>query len=205
VSSAAGKGRVCVVDDDSAVRDALKTILEDSGYEVLALGSSQEFLDSLDEGSEPACILSDVRMPEMSGLDLLKMLSARGMRSPIILITGFADVPMAVGAMKAGAADFIEKPFTADRITSAVAAALDRSTNGEGPNAAEQVRRRVAALTQREQEIMALLVTGHSNKSAARELSISPRTVEVHRARVMQKMEARNLAELVRMSVLISR
>jgi two-component system response regulator FixJ len=127
------------------------------------------------------------------------------MKSPIILITGFADVPMAVEAMKAGAADFIEKPFAVDHIVSAVAAALDRSTNGEGPDAAERVRRRLAALTQREQEIMTLLVTGHSNKSAARELSISPRTVEVHRARVMQKMEARNLAELVRMSVLINR
>jgi two-component system response regulator FixJ len=205
VSDASDKARICVVDDDAAVRDALRTILEDSGYEVAALGSSVAFLDSLSGGAEPACILSDVRMPEMSGLDLLKTLSTRGMKSPIILITGFADVPMAVEAMKAGAADFIEKPFTAERITSAVAAALDRASNSEGPEAVEQVRQRLAALTQREQEIMALLVTGHSNKSAARELAISPRTVEVHRARVMQKMEAKNLAELVRMSVMINR
>lgn len=205
VNDASGKARVCVVDDDAAVRDALRTILEDSGYEVAALGSSVEFLDSLSVGAEPSCILSDVRMPEMSGLELLKTLSTRGIKSPIILITGFADVPMAVEAMKAGAADFIEKPFTADRITSAVSAALDRASNADGPEAVEQVRQRLAVLTQREQEIMALLVTGHSNKSAARELSISPRTVEVHRARVMQKMEAKNLAELVRMSVMINR
>jgi len=205
VSEAANKARICVVDDDSAVRDALKTILEDSGYEVAALGSSEEFLDSLNGGQEPACILSDVRMPEMSGLELLKTLSTRRMKSPIILITGFADVPMAVEAMKAGAADFIEKPFTADRIKSAVVAALDRSASGDGPEAADRVHQRLSALTERELEIMTLLVTGHSNKSAARELSISPRTVEVHRARVMQKMEARNLAELVRMSVLINR
>jgi len=205
VSDAADKTRVCVVDDDAAVRDALRTILEDAGYEVAASGSSVEFLDTLAGGPEPACILSDVRMPEMSGLELLRTLSTRGMKCPIILITGFADVPMAVEAMKAGAADFIEKPFTGDRIASAVATALDRAANTEGPEAAEQVRTRLGALTQREQEIMNLLVTGHSNKSAARELSISPRTVEVHRARVMQKMEARNLAELVRMSVLINR
>lgn len=205
MSDAADKTRVCVVDDDAAVRDALCTILEDAGYAVAASGSSVEFLDTLSGGSEPACILSDVRMPEMSGLELLKTLSTRGMKCPIILITGFADVPMAVEAMKAGAADFIEKPFTGDRIASAVAAALDRAANTEGPEAAEQVRTRIGTLTQREQEIMSLLVTGHSNKSAARELSISPRTVEVHRARVMQKMEARNLAELVRMSVLINR
>jgi two-component system response regulator FixJ len=205
VSDAADKSRVCVVDDDAAVRDALRTILEDAGYEVAASGSSVEFLDSLTAGIEPACILSDVRMPEMSGLDLLKTLSTRGMKSPIILITGFADVPMAVDAMKAGAADFIEKPFTADRITSAVAIALERSAGNDGPEVAEQVHQRLGSLTQREREIMNLLVTGHSNKSAARELSISPRTVEVHRARVMQKMEARNLAELVRMSVLINR
>ena len=205
MSDGNSKARVCVVDDDASVRDALHTILQDVGYDVAALDSSVAFLESLAAGPEPSCILSDVRMPEMSGLDLLKTLSNRGIKAPIILITGFADVPMAVEAMKAGAADFIEKPFAPDRIVSAVAAALERSSTSDGPEAAELVRRRLSALTKREQEIMALLVTGHSNKSAARELSISPRTIEVHRARVMQKMEARNLAELVRMSVLINR
>jgi len=197
--------RVSVVDDDVSVRDALNTILVDEGYDVIALDSSVAFLDSLAAGPEPSCILSDVRMPEMSGLELLKTLSNRGIKVPIILITGFADVPMAVEAMKAGAADFIEKPFSPHRIVSAVASALERASGAEGPEAADPVRRRLGALTKREQEIMELLVTGHSNKSAARELSISPRTIEVHRARVMQKMEAKNLAELVRMSVLINR
>jgi two-component system response regulator FixJ len=205
VNSAQTKARVCVVDDDEAVRAALKAILEDEGYEVSALGSSKEFLDGLASGDEPMCILSDVRMPQMSGLDLLKAIGGRGLKAPVILITGFADVPMAVEAMKNGAVDFIEKPFTDDRIISAVSTALDQATHGEGPEAADRVRQRVGGLTKREQEIMNLLVTGHSNKSAARHLSISPRTVEVHRARIMQKMEARNLAELVRMSVLINR
>jgi two-component system response regulator FixJ len=205
VNSQAPKARVCVVDDDEAVRDALKLILEGESYEVTALGSSKEFLDGLAAGDEPACILSDVRMPQMSGLDLLKAIGGRGLKVPVILITGFADVPMAVEAMKNGAIDFIEKPFTDDRIISAVSTALNRASHGEGPEAADQVRQRVGGLTKREQEIMNLLVTGHSNKSAARHLSISPRTVEVHRARIMQKMEAKNLAELVRMSVLINR
>jgi two-component system response regulator FixJ len=205
VNSQAPKARVCVVDDDEAVRDALKLILEGEGYDVTSLGSSKEFLDGLAAGDEPACILSDVRMPQMSGLDLLKAVGGRGLKAPVILITGFADVPMAVEAMKNGAVDFIEKPFTDDRIISAVSVALNQATHGEGPEAADQVRQRVGGLTKREQEIMNLLVTGHSNKSAARHLSISPRTVEVHRARIMQKMEAKNLAELVRMSVLINR
>jgi two-component system response regulator FixJ len=205
VSDQGLKVRVCVVDDDEAVRDALKTILEDEGYDVASLGSSKEFLDGLAAGDEPACILSDVRMPQMSGIDLLKTLGTRGLKTPIILITGFADVPMAVEAMKNGAVDFIEKPFTDERITSAVASALDRTGRSEGPEAADQVHHRINSLTKREQEIMTLLVTGHSNKSAARQLNISPRTVEVHRARIMQKMEAKNLAELVRMSVLINR
>jgi two-component system response regulator FixJ len=196
---------VFVVDDDGAVRDALKTILEDEGYETVSLASSKEFLDALESGEEPACILADVRMPQMSGLDLLKTMSARGVKVPMILITGFGDIPMAVEAMKAGAADFIEKPFTDDRITSAVQTALDNAVRVEGPEMAEQVRQKMATLTRREQEIMSLLVTGHSNKSAARELSISPRTVEVHRARIMQKMDAKNLAELVRMSVRLDR
>ena len=199
------KARVFVVDDDGAVRDALKTILEDEGYETVSLASSKEFLDALESGEEPACILADVRMPQMSGLDLLKTMGARGIKVPMILITGFGDIPMAVEAMKAGAADFIEKPFTDDRITSAVATALDNAARVEGPEMAEQVRQKMSSLTKREQEIMSLLVTGHSNKSAARELSISPRTVEVHRARIMQKMDAKNLAELVRMSVQLDR
>lgn len=199
------KARLCVVDDDEAVRDALKVILEGEGYDVAALGSSTEFLDALASGEEPACILADVRMPQMSGLELLKTLGTKGLKIPTILVTGFADVPMAVEAMKNGAVDFIEKPFTNDRIISAVAIALDQAVHTEGPEAADQVHQRIGSLTKREQEIMSLLVTGHSNKSAARQLSISPRTVEVHRARIMQKMEAKNLAELVRMSVLINR
>jgi len=205
VSTEGLKARLCVVDDDEAVRDALKVILEGEGYDVAALGSSTEFLDALASGEEPACILADVRMPQMSGLELLKTLGTKGLKIPTILVTGFADVPMAVEAMKNGAVDFIEKPFTNDRIISAVAIALDQAVHTEGPEAADQVHQRIGSLTKREQEIMSLLVTGHSNKSAARQLSISPRTVEVHRARIMQKMEAKNLAELVRMSVLINR
>ena len=196
--------QVFVVDDDDAVRDSLAFLLKSSGYQVDAYASAIEAMAGMMTAAS-GCVVTDVRMPGMSGVDLLRELRARPHPLPVIVITGHGDVALAVEAMKAGAADFIEKPFTADRIMTAVAAALDRAANTEGPEAAEQVHQRVAGLTQREQEIMALLVTGHSNKSAARELSISPRTVEVHRARVMQKMEAKNLAELVRMSVLINR
>ena len=189
---------ICVVDDDAAIRDVLTVILEDEGYDVISAASSGAFLDHLSAGVWPRCVLCDVRMPEMNGLDLLRDLSMRRIGIPMILITGFGDVDMAVEAMKIGAADFIEKPFNADRIVAAIEAALGRvDTHDKGPSI-DELQRRLASLTSRELEVAKRVALGGSNKSIARELNLSPRTIEVHRARVMHKMNASNLADLVR-------
>jgi two-component system response regulator FixJ len=189
---------ICVVDDDAAIREVLTVILEDEGYDVISAASCGIFLDHLSSGIWPRCVLCDVRMPEMNGIDLLKDLSTRRLGIPMILITGFGDVEMAVEAMKIGAADFIEKPFNADRIVSAIEAAVARvETRDNGPPI-DELQRRLASLTARELEVAERVAVGGSNKSIARELDVSPRTIEVHRSRVMNKMNANNLADLVR-------
>src|SRR5262249_40186881 len=163
--------------------------------DVVSAASSGAFLHHLSSGLRPRCVLCDVRMPEMNGIDLLKDLSTRRLGIPMILITGFADVDMAVQAMKIGAADFIEKPFNVDRIVSAIESAVGRvEARDDGPPL-DDLQRRLASLTAREFEVAKLVAAGGSNKSIARELNVSPRTVEVHRARVMSKMDANNLAD----------
>jgi two-component system response regulator FixJ len=182
---------VCIVDDDELVRDVLKDIFETEGQTVGAFSSSAAFLDHLASGAHPSCVLCDVRMPEMDGLALLREVSARNLGIPFIMVTGYGEVDLAVEAMKIGAVDFIEKPFNAEQIIAAVNYVLKRPGS-------THTRERLAALTPREREIAALLAKGGTNKSIARDAGCSPRTVEVHRARIMEKMNAKSLAELVR-------
>lgn len=194
-------GMVHVIDDDEGVRDSLRMLLEAAGFEVQAYGSAEDFLEHAD--TAPAgCVVTDVRMPQMSGLDLLHRLADRRARFPVIVLTGEADVPMAVEALKAGALDFIQKPYPADTILSAVTQA-QRRLNVESDRSSRRAERaqRLAALSAREREVLAGVLKGFSNKEIARDLTISPRTVEAYRANLMMKMGADSLSELVRMAL----
>ena len=188
---------VQVVDDDEAVRDSLQLLLEAAGYRARAWSSGPALLRA--PAIEPGCIVIDVRMPEMDGVTLLARLRERGIRHPVIIMTGHADVPLAVRAMRAGAIDFIEKPFSDQVILQAVRDALAQGVNG-APASADAAAR-LATLTPREHEVLRALIAGLPNKSIAYDLGISARTVEIHRARVMEKMHARSLSELVRLGL----
>lgn len=188
-------GTVVVVDDDDAVRDSLQILLESAGFTVEAFASPVEFLAS-PAPAEAGCLLVDVRMPEMDGIQVQETLNAGNSQLPVIVMTGHADVPLAVRAMKAGAVDFVEKPFDDEAIIETVRRALQLR-----PAANPEVAQRIAQLTPREREVLEGLVAGHANKVIAYELDISPRTVEIHRARVMEKMQARSLSQLVRMAL----
>lgn len=192
---------VHVVDDDMAIRDALVLLLEAAGHHARAHADAAQFLSVLDP-AQPGCVLADVRMPGMSGLELQRHLKDQGVDLPVIIITGHADVAMAVQALKAGAADFIEKPFDEDVLLASVNRALDTGARvfRERRHLAD-VQARAAGLTPREREVMDLVVKGLPNKAVAVELSISARTVEIHRARVMEKMAANSLSDLVRMAL----
>jgi two-component system, LuxR family, response regulator FixJ len=190
---------VHVVDDDDAMRESLATLLEDAGHPVRAYASAEAFL-AAGGARDGGCVVSDVRMPGMDGLALLRHLRASGSACPLILITAHGDVPLAVAAMKAGAVDFIEKPFEAEALLSAVQAGLrQRRGNTAEADPGEAARRRLEVLTPREAEVLERLIAGESNKVAAATLGISPRTVEFHRARVMEKTGARGLPDLVRL------
>ena len=192
---------VFVVDDDEAVRDSLMALLDAVGLKAEGYGSAQDFLDAYDT-SQPGCLVLDVRMPGMSGLALQKKLTASQFRVPVIIITGHGDIPMAVEAMKAGAVDFIEKPFRQDALLDGIRRALAQcapAPRGEATSA--ELIERFAQLTPRERDVLERLVIGEPNKVIAFKLGISPRTVEIHRARVMAKMEARSLSQLVRMAL----
>lgn len=202
---------VFIVDDDDAVRDSLQILLECAGFRVESFGSPSAFLGS-DAPRRAGCLLVDVRMPEMSGLEVQERLAEAGHALPVIVMTGHADVPLAVRAMKAGAVDFVEKPFDDDALIRGVRAALARRQPDAVPEPAPappppaespppELLSRLAALTPRERDVLQGLVDGQSNKVIAFELSISPRTVEIHRARVMEKMQANSLPHLVRMAV----
>lgn len=191
---------VHVVDDDPAVRDALRMLLEAAGHVVKAYPDAEHFVADGMTMPGPGCVVSDVRMPGMSGLDLLRVLQDRGIELPLIVITGHADVSMAVQALKEGAADFIEKPFDDSIFLSAVAKALARCERLlTERRRLDGIDERANSLTPREYEVMVLIAQGLSNKAAAAELGISVRTVEIHRARVMEKMAADSLSALVRM------
>lgn len=190
---------VSVVDDDAGVRDSIRLLLESANYAVKAFGSARQFLD---EKHAAACLIADIRMPEMDGLELQQEIVRRGSGLPVIIITGHGDVPLAVRAMKAGAVDFIEKPFDDELLLSSVQRAIEigRKTRGAAAEAAA-AERLLALLTPRERTVLEQLVIGRSNKVAAYELGISPRTVEIHRAHIMDKMNARSLSDLVRISL----
>jgi two-component system, LuxR family, response regulator FixJ len=201
--SEGGQGRqIFVVDDDDAVRDSLDALLSHRGFTVNTFGSSTVFLERIGELAGRACLLLDIRMPGMDGLEVLSRVVARKLPLAIVMITGHADVPTAVRAMKTGAVDFIEKPFTQDTILVAVSKAFD-SLDDVQPSSAEvqQIAERIESLSPRERDVLGRLVDGLTNKEIARELDISPRTVEVYRAGVMDKMAARNLSALVKMGL----
>jgi two-component system, LuxR family, response regulator FixJ len=193
---------VHIIDDDEAVRESLGFLLETADFQVRTYDSAIAFLERLPT-VEPGCIITDVRMPEMSGLELVKRLAELGVDLPVIVITGHGDVPLAVEAMKSGVADFIEKPFDDAAILAALRSALDQD-DGAGKGAERMAfGQRVAALSSRERQVLSGLVAGHANKVIANQLGISPRTVEVYRANVMTKMQASSLSELVRMALVV--
>jgi two-component system response regulator FixJ len=189
---------VVIIDDDEAVLDSLRVLLEAEGFDVQTFERASTFLQRF-EGKLPRCLVTDVRMPGMDGLELLQALSARGPLPPVIVITGHGEVPMAVQAMKLGARDFLEKPFDPNALLASVRDALTTPARLAATTDPD-IHRRLELLTPREREVLEQLVIGRSNKGIARELAISPRTVEIHRARVMEKMRAQSLSQLVRMT-----
>ncbi|HEX8533815.1 MAG TPA: response regulator FixJ [Allosphingosinicella sp.] len=190
---------VHVIDDDDSAREALAFLIDCAGMQVRSYSSAVQFLDSVPH-MEHGCIVTDVRMPEMSGVELVDRLKALKIPDPVIVVTGHADVPMAIQAMKAGVSDFLEKPFSDDAILNAIRSALARRSGREEADAErEAIKTRMATLSQREKEVLDGLVEGHANKVIAFDLNISARTVEVYRANVMTKMNAGSLSELVRM------
>ncbi|MEZ6024047.1 MAG: response regulator FixJ [Hyphomonadaceae bacterium] len=192
---------VHIVDDDAPMRDSLSFLLDAEGLANRTYESAGPLLARLD-ALEPGCIITDIRMPEMNGLELVQALKHRGAPHPVIVLTGHADVSLAVQAMKAGVVDFLEKPFEDGALLRAVRAALSAG-EGEAERAKERadISERVAQLTAREREVFDAVVAGESNKAAALKLGISPRTVEIYRANVMTKMQANSLSELVRMAL----
>lgn len=193
--------RVHIVDDDEAMRDSLKWLLESRGLKVELYESGEAFLQAYDS-SFCGCLVLDIRMPGMSGLDLYEQLQARSSTLPVIFITGHGDVPMAVSALKKGAADFIEKPFNDQEMLRLIQSCLEQDRNAAARRAeSASVAQRLDRLTQREREVLQLVVAGKLNKQIADELGISIKTVEVHRSRVMQKTGTNSVAELVQLTL----
>jgi two-component system response regulator FixJ len=191
---------VFVVDDDADIRDSIRELLRTAGYAVRSFASAMEFL--AEKHGNGGCLIADIRMPQMDGLELQEEIIRRKIGLPVIIITGHSDIPLAVRAMKTGAVDFIEKPFTAEILLASVQRALEvgRLTRGKAA-AAATAERLLSLLTPRERNVLDQLVIGRPNKIAAHELGISPRTVEVHRANIMHKMNAHSLSDLVRIAV----
>lgn len=194
----ANESVIHVVEDDQPMRDSLVELLEEAGYKTRAYATAEELL-ARGASAEPGCVVSDMRMPGIDGLTLLRRLRSDGSGLPLILVTGHGDVPLAVTAMKAGAVDFLEKPFEPDALLAAVAMALRVRSSGAVAEDGEAARQRLEKLTLRELEVLEHLVAGKSNKEAAEKLAISPRTVEFHRANIMEKTGAAGLPELVRL------
>jgi FixJ family two-component response regulator len=191
---------VFVVDDDTSVRTALKRLIQSVGFQVETFDSAQAFLKhGFHDG--PACLVLDVRMPGMSGIELQQQLTRVGLGMPIVFITGHGNIPMSVKAMKAGAVDFIEKPFEDQKLIDAINTAIKKNKKFRTEQAEiNDLQRRVDSLTPREHEVFILVVSGMLNKQIAFDLGMSEKTVKVHRARVMDKMKAKSLADLVRMA-----
>jgi two-component system response regulator FixJ len=192
---------VHVIDDDEAVRESLEFLLRSARFDVHSYESAVAFLSALPNVGN-GCIITDVRMPEMSGIDLLRRLKELGVSAPVIVITGHGDVPLAVEAMKIGAVDFLEKPFDDDVLLMSVRTALGRAEQQQHRDLERaQMQERLATLSTREREVLDGLIAGLPNKTIAYDLGISPRTVEIYRANVMTKMKAASLSELVRMAL----
>jgi FixJ family two-component response regulator len=190
---------VMVVDDDAGVRNAMRSLLKSVGLDSTLFSSAQEFLNAY-QPSQRGCLVLDIRMPGMSGMELQQQLNVRGAVVPVIFMSGHADIPMAVEAMQHGAFDFLQKPFRdqdlLDRIQRAIASDAERRKSlGEH----ERIKSHLESLTPREREVLDLMTQGKQNKVVGQELGVSPRTIEIHRARVMEKMGANSVAELVRM------
>jgi len=191
-----------LIDDDEAVRQALAFLLATAGHAVRVYESGEAFLSAAGT-VQPGCIVSDVRMPGIDGLALQRRLKEIGVTLPVVIMTGHADVPLAVEAMKAGAVDFIEKPFDDEVLLSAIRVALTRQDETSRLSAeSEAVRSKIELLSERERQVLDGLVAGHPNKTIAYDLALSPRTVEVHRANLMLKMGANSLSDLVRMAMM---
>jgi two-component system response regulator FixJ len=189
---------IYVVDDDDEVRNALVTLLRWEGLSAEAYASAGEFLDAYQEG-KGGCLLLDVHMPNMSGLELQEVLAKQQFLTPVIIMTGHGDVPMAVRAMRAGAFDFIEKPFKDHMLLHRIRLCLSQADKNHKPPS--ESAERLASLTSREREVMELLVSGKLNKQIAAELSISVRTAEAHRAKIMEKLQAKSLSDVVRIAL----
>ena len=190
---------IFIVDDDDGVRASLQVLLKSVGIAATPLASAKEFLASY-HPSQPGCLLLDIRMPGMSGLELQTELNVRGVIIPVIFISGHGDVPMAVEAMQHGAFDFLQKPFRDQDVIDRVQKALARDReNRDALKSHERIRALLESLTPREREVLDLMARGKPNKVMATELGLSPRTVEIHRAHVMEKMAANSIAQLVRM------
>lgn len=199
----AAASTVFIVDDDEAVRSSLKALLRSQGFAVEAFASAEDFLASGAAGRE-GCLIADIRLPDMDGLSLQEELVRRKAGLPVIIVTGHGDVPLAVRAMKAGAIDFLEKPYDETELLESIQRALNEAQHAHERAATIQAaEERMATLTERERQVMELLAAGRPNKVIAYELDTSPRTIEIHRARVMEKMQAKSLADLVRMVVAV--
>ncbi|SRR5216684_995403 len=195
------RGKVYVIDDDEAMRDSLNFLLDSAGYGVTLFDSALKFLDAL-PGLAFGCVVSDVRMPGLDGIELLKRMKADHCTFPIVIMTGHGDVPLAVEAMKLGAVDFLEKPFEDERLIGMIETAIQQAEPTARSEALTQdIAARVASLSPRERQVMNGLIAGLSNKLIARDYDISPRTIEVYRANVMTKMQANSLSELVRLAM----
>ncbi len=195
------RGKVYVIDDDEAMRDSLKFLLDSANFNVTLFETAVRFLDVL-PSLEFGCVVSDVRMPGLDGIELLKRMKASHSRFPILIMTGHGDIPLAVEAMKLGAVDFLEKPFEDDRLIGMIEAAIRQAEPAARSEAATlDIAARIATLSPRERQVMDGLIAGLSNKLIARDYDISPRTIEVYRANVMTKMQANSLSELVRLAM----
>jgi two-component system response regulator FixJ len=193
---------IYVIDDDKAVRESLEFLLKTAGITVRGFESAKSFLDILPE-VKSGCVITDVRMPEITGIDLLRKMNEANRDLPVIVITGHGDIALAVEAMKIGAVDFLEKPFDDDHLLAAVRAALDKDADAAKRQAElDEIQNKLAALSNRERQVLEGLVAGHANKIIAFDLGISPRTVEIYRANVMTKMAANSLSDLVRMAMM---
>src|SRR5215467_13923374 len=200
---AAAQPVVHVIDDDEGLRESLAFLLRSAALEVRSFESAKAFLDVLPHAI-PGCVITDVRMPDMSGIELLRRLKELKIGVPVIVITGHGDVPLAVEAMKIGAADFFEKPFDDDQLVASVRAALQHQQDQTKRGAERtEIEHRISKLSAREKDVLAGLIEGRANKQIAFDLGISPRTVEIYRANLMNKMQADSLSDLVRMALVV--